>query len=238
VSGDAGRPAHVGQLYPSGGLCDHELQLMAPPEAVRFHTTRLPFRATGLAGDLALADDVEAHARLLADAQVDLIAFNCTAASMVIGPERVNRRIQRATGIPSVTTVEAVLDALRHIGARRIVLLNPYPPEVELAEVEHLADEGFTVVDTGGPACATPVEQGRIPPAEWRRIAADADFSRADTVLVSCAGAQLATSIDAIESALGLPVVTSNQALLWKVLRTLELPVACPGYGQLLASAG
>lgn len=228
-----GTTARIGHLYPSGGLCDYEVQLMAP-EGVQFLTTRMPFRRTGLADDLALAEGLEVHAGLLADAEVDLIAFNCTAASMLLGPAQVNARITAATGIPSVTTIEAVLEALAHLGAHRLVLLDPYPREVEDAEVAHLAAAGHEVVARGGPECATPVEQGCLPPAEWRRIAREVDPAGADAVLVSCAGAQVATSIAAIEDALGIPVVASNQALLWKVLHLLDLPAPGPGYGRLL----
>lgn len=228
-----GNIARIGHLYPSGGLCDYEIQLMAP-DGVQFVTTRMPFRRTGIADDLGLATDLASHARLLADAEVDLIAFNCTAASMLLGPDQVNQRIHDATGIPSVTTIEAVTQAMHHLGAARIALLDPYPDEVEEAEVSHLEATGFRVVTRGGPACATPVEQGSIPPDEWRRIASEVDASNVDLVLFSCAGAQLASSIETIERTLGIPVVTSNQALLWKVLRTLDLPIHCPGYGQLL----
>ncbi len=228
-----GTAARIGHLYPSGGLCDYEIQLMAP-DGVQFLTTRMPFRRTGVADDLALADGLEHHAGLLADAEVDLIAFNCTAASMLLGPDRVNERITAATGIPSITTIEAVLDALAHVGARRLLLLDPYPAEVEDAEIAHLAAAGYDVVARGGPACTTPVEQGSLPPELWRRVARETDPNGADVVLISCAGAQVATSIDAIESALGIPVVASNQALLWKVLHLLDLPAPGPGHGRLL----
>ena len=109
VKTPASRVARVGHLYPSGGLCDDEIQLMAPT-GVQFLTTRLPFRATGVADDLALADDLELHAGLLADAAVNLIAFNCTAASMLLGPEPLRRRIAAETSLPVVTTIEAVVE--------------------------------------------------------------------------------------------------------------------------------
>lgn len=229
----AATAVRVGHLYPSGGICDSEIQLMAP-DGVQFLTTRLPFRRTGLADDLALAENLEFHAQLVADAAVELIAFNCTAASMLIGSADINDRITAATGVPSVTTIEAVLEALRHREIRRIALLTPYPSEVEDAEIAFLADEGFTVVSRHGPVCATPVEQGSITPEEWRAIAEGIDVSDADAVLLSCAGAQVAASIAAIESALERPVVTSNQALLWKVLRTLQIDARRPGFGRLL----
>lgn len=231
-----GYRARVGHLYPSGGICDYEVQQMAP-EGVQFLTTRLPFRRTGLAEDRALLESLDEAAALLADAEVDLIAFNCTAASMLIGPDVVRERVAAAAGgLLCLTTIEAVLDALISLRAERIALLNPYPREVEEAEVEYFRDRGFTVVARGGPECATPVEQGTIPPEEWVRLADDLDVSRADAVLLSCAGTQGAGAIEAIEARTGLPVVTSNQALLWLVLRSCRVEDPVPGYGRLLAT--
>ncbi len=233
VKTPASRVARVGHLYPSGGLCDDEIQLMAPT-GVQFLTTRLPFRATGVADDLALADDLELHAGLLADAAVNLIAFNCTAASMLLGPEPLRRRIAAETSLPVVTTIEAVVEALRHLRAERILLLDPYPPEVEEREIDHLERLGFTVLDARGPSCLTPVEQGLIPPEYWLTAALEFDRREADAILLSCAGTRVAEAHHWIEAATGLPLITSNQALLWEVLRTLRIDDPVPRFGRLL----
>lgn len=232
-----GARARVGHIYPSGGICDYEIQMMAP-DGVHFLTTRLPFRRTGLADDRAMTAGIAEAAALLSHAEVDLIAFNCTAASMLVGAGEVRARVGAATGgIPCVSTIEAVIQALRHVGAERIVLLDPYPAEVEEAEIAYLAGQGVEVIDHAGPACSTPIEQGTIPPEEWVAIASRVDVSAADAVLVSCAGTQTARAISAIEDLTGRPVITSNQALLWLVLHTLRIHEPVPGYGRLLSSA-
>lgn len=231
--------ARVGHLYPSGGLCDHEVQTMAPA-GLRFLTTRMPFRRTGLEDDRRLVDSVETHAQLLADAQVELIVFNCTAASMLAGPATVRERIHAATGIPGLTTIEAVTEALEVLGARRVLLLNPYPREVEREEVAYLGGLGVEVLASGGPECSSPVEQGLIPPDRWlteaRELAASPAASKADAVLISCAGTPVAAVLSDIERATGLPVVASNQAVVWRTLRALGRPHDLPRYGRLLSA--
>lgn len=229
-----GDRARLGQLYPSGGLCDYEMQLMAP-SGVQVVTTRLPFAGTSVADDMGLVDDLEFHAALLADAEVDLIAFNCTAASMLVGAEAITSRITAKTGIPAVTTIEAVEQALLALDAKHIALVNPYPPEVEQREIAYLADRGFTVDATAGPACATPIEQATISPATWCRHVAELDTRGLDAVLVSCAGVRTAEIIVELEDACGLPVVTSNQALLRLSLLRMGLAPTSSGYGRLLA---
>lgn len=231
-----GSRARIGQLYPSGGLCDHEMQRMAP-EGVHFVTTRMPFRKAGLEDDTALARDVESHAALLADARVALIAFNCTAASLVAGPAAINRRIEAATGIRSVTTIEAVIEALEAAGMRRFALLTPYLPEVVEAEVAWFTARGLQVTATDGPPCEDPVAQGSIEPRKWLELARGLRAAPGDGLLISCAGIQLADVLEDIEQTVGRPVVASNAALLWTCLRRLGLAERPRGYGALLEGA-
>lgn len=227
---------HVGHLYPSGGLADDEVQTMAPP-SLRFHTTRMPFRRTGVADDLALVRDLEAQATLLADAEVELVAFNCTAASLLVGPQVIRRRIAAATGLASLTTIEAVLEGVRAAGLRRVALATPYPAEVVRAEIEHLAALGLEVVAEAGLPCDTPVAQGRIDAEAWLDVARRLATTRADGLLVSCAGIRLSPVLAELEARFGRPVVASNQALVWAVLRRLGMAERPAGFGSLLAGA-
>lgn len=229
-----GYRARIGHLYPSGGLCDFELQRMAP-EGVQFVVTRMPFRDTSKASDLALVEDVEAHAALLADARVDFIVFNCTAASLLVGPKTIRERIRAATGLESTTTIEAVLAALRALKARRIALLTPYREEVSRAEKTHLAGHGLAVAAERHLPCLTPVEQGAIPPQRWLDLVSELDLSGCEAVLFSCAGINISPVLSALEARTGLPVVSSNSALLWQALALAGVDSPVDGFGRLFS---
>lgn len=229
-----GTLARIGQLYPSGGLCDHEPQLMAPP-GVRFVTTRVPFRQTSVEADRQFSEGLEAHAQLLADASVELLAINCTAATLLAGPENLRRRLFAATGLDSVSTIEAVIAGCRAQGMQRIGLLTPYPQEVIDVEREYFAGLGIEVVSALGRPCATPVEQGSLPAQTWLDLAQGFRGMVLDGVLISCAGIQVAEVLATIETRLQLPVVSSNQALVWMSLQRLGIGATRPGYGSLFA---
>lgn len=226
--------ARIGHLYPSGGLCDFEIQAMAP-EGVQFVTTRLPFRDTSIESDRGLVADLEAHAKLLADAKVDLIAMNCTAAGVLAGPDSVNARIRQATGIPAVTTIQAVLAACDTLRATRIALMTAYRPEVVDAEIAFFKACGIEVVTHASQPCSTPYEQARLEPHTWTALATRLKGSF-DAVLISCAGVRVSSEIAEIERATGKPVVTSNSSLLWFCLRTLGIQVRPTGYGALMGT--
>lgn len=228
-----GHIARIGHLYPSGGLCDFEVQLMAPP-GVQFITTRLPFSSTSLESDKELIENVEYHSKLLATADVALVAMNCTAASMVVGAQSINQRISGATGTPSITTTDAILAALTAAKATNVALMTPYPQDVVDMEIGFLRKHGINVVSQVSYPCSTPVQQGSMPATHWAQLCEQLDTSQADAVLISCAGIQLSSVIEEIESR-GKPVITSNQALLWHCLRTLNITQRPTGYGKLLA---
>ncbi len=229
-----GTVAKIGQLYPSGGQCDYEPQLMAP-DGVQFMTTRLPFTASRLEDDLNLVADLERSARLCADAKVDLILLNCTAASMLVGPDVINRRVEDATGVRSVTTIEAVMEALHAAGLKKLALMTPYLAEVVDAEIAFLQTEGFEVVASAGIPCTNPIDQGAIDPARWVEIARGLAASNADGLLISCAGIQIGSVLGRIEAEFGRPVIASNQAVVWKCLRMLGIEARPTGFGGLLA---
>lgn len=225
--------ARIGQLYPSGGLCDFEPQRMAPP-GVQFVTTRMTFRGTRLEDNLRLTHAVEQHAQLLADAKVDLIAFNCTAASLAAGPESICRRITEATGIPATTTIQAVLAALAAVRARRLALVTAYLPEVTAAEIRFLEGHGLEVTGWQAEECEYPLQQASVPPDRWREIALGLKDTPADALLISCAGIEIASVLQRIEDDFGRPVIASNQALVWHCLRLLGISDSIPGFGGLL----
>jgi maleate isomerase len=229
-----GTLARIGQLYPSGGLCDYEIQLMAP-EGVQFVTTRVPFKKTDINQHHVFCGHLEKHASLLVDAGVDLIAVNCTAVTMLAGPERIRQRLFSATAKPTLTTIDAVLCALKHQGMQRIGLLTPYPNEVVQAEVRYLASHGVEVVLHRGTPCNSPIEQGSFNSQHWFEVARQFKSAAIDGLLISCAGIQIAHQLDAIEHYLQRPVVASNQALLWHCLQHLNLNLPSHGYGSLLA---
>jgi maleate isomerase len=59
----------------------------------------------------------------------------------------------------------------------------------------------------------------------------------ADLCLVSCTAIRSGAAIGGMEAELGVPVVTSNQALAWYAMRALGLLEPVRGFGRLLSEA-
>ena len=172
-----------------------------------------------------------------AGACVDVAAYGCTSATVVVGEDSVKRRLRRA--LPHVrctTPITAALAALDHLGARRIALLSPYPEPIHGAVARYLADRGLHLVDQATLGIATDRAITDYPAEGLRARILGLDRREADAIFVSCTSLRIVRAICQIETATGLPLVTSNQALAWHCLKLAGRSANIPGFGQLLAA--
>ncbi len=234
---DYGDRARIGMLVPSGNIAaEPQIKAMLPP-GVGLYTTRLPLTGSSEQQLMAMIDNVEGGARLLADARVDLVAFNCTAVSTFDAAleASIKKRLADASQRPVTATSEALVAALRALKATRIVLVTPYIRAVNEREARFFNQSGFEVIAEAGMGIDTNAEMGRLPPQTWVEFARKHRDDRADVYLVSCTAIRSAEVIGEIEAELGRPVLTSNQALLWHCLRSCGIRDGVRGFGTLLA---
>ena len=236
---DYGARARIGLMVPSGNaICEAELHAMLPPGVVAL-ITRLELRGSSEAELAKMLNRLEEAAGLLADARPALLGFHCTAVS-TFAPDRaaeIPARIAKASGLPAVTTADAILAALGALGAKRILLTTPYIAAVHEREIAFLAAHGCTVMGGDLMGINTNAEMAQIPPeaiAAQARGAARA-APGADACFISCTAIRSAGVIEALEAELGMPVITSNQVMAWHVLRCLGLQDQPQGFGRLMA---
>jgi maleate cis-trans isomerase len=232
----------IGVLIPPVNVTvEPELNRWAPA-GVTVHAARMWRRRARLSADdlremLTRLDDDCAR---LAMAQPGVVLYACTSGSSLEtgGFDRgISERIARAAGAPASTTATAVAAALRALGVRRPAVVTPYPDEINERELAFFAELGFAPASLEsfreGDSLAIP----RIDPEDTARLALKADRPEADGLFISCTNLPTAPIIDRLESELGKPVVTSNQATLWLGLRALGMTAAVPGAGRLLAGS-
>ena len=238
------------QVNPDAGLCriglialasDHaiedELRHFLSPAVARVATTRIPnadrYDATTLAANAA---EFEAAAQLILPAgRLHVLAYGCTSGTVAIGEAEVRRRLQRARPGAEVTTpISAAKAGLSALGARRIALLTPYPPGLHGMVADHLRQHGFALSDEKGLGVDTDAGITAIPERALIEASLALQRTDAEAVFLSCTALLTAGVVEILEARLGLPVVTSNQALAWHALRLAGSKATLPGRGQLL----
>lgn len=231
-----GTRLRIGMILAAGNYCAEPDALAVLPEGVSIHTTRLALDGTDPDSLRRMLDEAEKAAALLKGTRAGLIVFHCTAASTVdpASGTAAAKRIQAATGIPATATSEALVAALGALGAKKIVMLSPYDQDVNDAEVAFFRHFGVEVLQERG---FPPAPGGRYPdarPEEWRARALSMRHPHADAYFLSCTNIRCLAVVDELEKELGRPVITSNTAMLWHVLRQGGIADAIPAYGALL----
>ena len=231
--------AKIGLILPSTNTVNaHEWMLMAP-EGISIHTARalLLGQASQESYDI-MAKNTEKAAAELATAEVDFVAYGCTSGSFMCSRQEIAARMAEIAGCPATTTSDSVIAALQAVGARKVAMATPYVRFVNEGEVKFLEEEGFEVVAEMGLGLGeTQAERraiNRVPPEAVIRMARAVDRPDADAIFISCTALPTVTVIDRIEQERGKPVVTSNQATFWNVMRSMGLGLRIGGYGSLL----
>lgn len=212
---------------------DDDIRAMVPRDVGVFITrVRLADPVT-VENLTAVAGDLGDAARLLPE-NLDAIAYVCTSGSIAAGEAAVERAIRSAqpeTG--ALALVTCVVDALRHLGITRVAVGTPYLDDVNRMEAAFLEDRGFDVRSMRGLGIARGRDMTRVEPRDIVRLALDVCTSDCDGIFLSCTALRAVEVVDTIEERTGRPVVTSNQALVWRMLRQIGVHDSMAGPGRL-----
>lgn len=224
----------VGIIVPHDMALDRELWQWTPPD-VSLHLTRTAYTDLPVNTDLALTLGAES---LVAPSVRDLSAispqvdvFGCTCGSFVrgrAGERELVRVLLDAGAADAVTTSGALLEAMAHLGLRRVAVATPYDAELTDLFCAFLVETGELEV-IGRSELGLESGVWAVPPETVEQLIVDADRPEAEAVLVACTNLASYDVIAAAETRLGKPVVTANQATMWAALRRVGRAAVGPG---------
>ncbi len=233
-----GKKARIGLLAIGTDLAvERDYAAMLSGDDVGVYCTRMHFGTPSTLETLtALADEIPAALkRLVPTSDLDVVVFGCTSGSTVIGPQKVEQLIHSVRpGVKCTNPATASLEALKSLGARRIVVLAPYFKEVTADVVAFFNGNGFEV---SAAACLNIEDDAgisRVRSDQYIAAVRQMDLSDADAVFISCTATTAVDAIEQLEKESGLPVVTSNQATVWHSLKLTGWKDEISGYGRLL----
>ncbi len=215
--------ARLGRINPSPETVgDEEWRQLTPPGVIVV-STRMYIERVEPASLTAMVAHVERAARELASARAGVILMAGTAGAFNGGPgfdRELAKRIEDAAGVPATTTMTAVLDALDALAIGRVAVATSYVPEVDARLAAVLKAAGKDVVAIRGMGLLRSLDMGDVDPMHTYHFAREVltEARQADGCLISCGNLRSLEAIRPLEADLDKPVVTSNQAGLWKVL--------------------
>jgi len=183
--------------------------------------------------------DVAAKAFETSSVQVVGYASTTSAYAIGFGAETaLVSRLSARLGVPVVATCASAVDALRLLGVERVALIGAPSFAAELNELNELGSayfrsQGFDVVSSASAELSQPPD--RIEPAAVCAWTSRHVRDEAEGIFIGGNGFRAAAAIEHLEAAIGRPVLTANQVLLWGILTHTGAALEICGYGQLFA---
>lgn len=203
-----------------------------PAAGVALHTTRVAFENPTTPESLLRMQPLLTDAARLLIPGVPLAAiwYSCTAASAIIGDAAVEAAIAAGRpDVPVLTPPQAAKAAFSRLGLRRIAVLTPYLAQTTQGLIGYFEAGGIDVVSTLSLGIEDDRDMARVSRASILAAATAADHPEAEALFVSCTALPAMAAVADLEAMLGKPVVTSNQAALWRLGALTGCRLAGPG---------
>jgi len=197
---------------------EHDFRFFLPSEGVALYHSRIPFEPQVTSETLArMEHDLTESVSLFPEtAPFDVIGYGCTSGSAVIGEDRISERVNEVYPRAAVTNpLSATKAALKALGVERIALVTPYVAEVSQKMRDRFSESG---IETATFSSFEQMEDAVV---------------EVDAVFVACTSLRTATVITRAEETLGIPVLSSNQALAWHMMRLSGMTDAPAAMGRL-----
>jgi maleate isomerase len=218
--------ARIGVLIPSSNTVMEQDLIRGLLDVADVYAARMYLVETTEAAESEMLDRYFPQALIdIASVRPDVTVFGCTSAGALRGPDydaQMCKRIEDATAGEAVSTIASVSRAVTATGRSRISVLTPYVDDLnarirsslEASDLQVVAIDGFGIDDNFELATPTPEEITERATALVRR-------SRPELLFISCTNFRAREARKAIEESTGVPVVTSNSAVMEAVRRRL-----------------
>jgi maleate isomerase len=227
---------HFGVLIPSTNTTvEIEYSRLLPPE-LQVHVGRLASSGNGPFSP-SRDEDIDHQARLLGTARVEVLSLAQTSASLFAEnyDANVTQRMSKAAGVPAITSAQAIGDAVRALGLRRIALVSPYSQQViERARHYYQTRYSLDVLAVEGFAATDSYMIGKLGPENARDAFTRIDRAEIEALVVPGGNFPTMSFVPEWEREFGKPVITTNQAALWAMMRIMRVRDPLPGLGRLL----
>lgn len=181
------------------------------------------------------ADMPVAAALLPAQFGFDVIGYCCTSGATMIGENRVDAILRQVhPGARTSNPLTACKAAFQALGLKRIALITPYAPSVTTEMRANLTASGYDIRAVGSFNQSDDFRVARISSQSILKAVTDIGArDDCDGIFISCTSLRTLPIIAKAETHLGKPVLSSNQALAWHLMRLAGVEDCAEGAGQL-----
>lgn len=231
----------IGMLTPSSNTVLEPVtcSMLRDTPGASVHFSR--FRVTEVNGSAAAAEQFAIEpmleaARLLAEAKVDVIAYNGTSGGWLgfANDRRLCERVVSETGIPATTAVLALNELLAMKGVRRYGLVSPCEERILEKITANYATLGLACSAFACSGITDNYACGDIEETAIRTMIHDVALSAPEAIVAFGTNLRAAPLVGEMERELGIPIYDTVAVVLWKCLRMVKVRTdSVAGWGGL-----
>ena len=193
-------------------------------------------------GVLGQFDDVKVleAASLLADARVDVIAWNGTSAGWLglDADERLCERITAQTGIPATTSTLALREIMLRSGRTAYGLVTPYIDAVQEKIAANFMRHGLKLVAERHLNISVNFDFSEVSETQLETMIREVAQAGPQCITTYCTNLRAMRLVDRLERDLGIPIYDSIATALWKSLGIAGVDARrVKGWGRLFQEA-
>ena len=219
-----GSAARIGLVVlASDYTIEYEFRQVFDTADIDFYTARIANSPTVTLATLAdmktrIASTLEL---LLPGDTLDVVAYCCTSATVVLGEETVFKELSSVQATAKFSTpVTAAFAAFDALSVKSLAVLTPYRTDVNNSISKYFEHAGYNIEVFGSFNEELDPRVARIDSSSLESaIARLLDEHTVDGVFVSCTSIRMLDQIARLEARFGVPITSSNQALAWHCLR-------------------
>ena len=171
---------------------------------------------------------------ILPDQDLDCVVYGCTSGTIAAGHGSIEKKVKVAKPMAEVSTPStAAIKALKKLNIKKVSIFTPYSKKLNDDVLDYFTSEGFEVTSNSYFDIHSDMEIGKVDQNYLFDVLINLDVSEADALFVSCTALPVLPLIQKLEDKLEIPVLSSNQALIWESLENIGENKSVKGFGRL-----
>ena len=165
---------------------------------------------------------------------IDCVAYGCTSGTIAVGYDTIQKKIKEAKPEAIVTTPStASIKAFKKLNVNKIAIFTPYSKKLNDDVLNFFKKENFEIKANSYFNIESDIDIGKVDSNYLYEVLSEMDLNGAETLFISCTALPALSIIDILEKKLSIPVLSSNQTLIWDTLNSIENKEKTKGFGKI-----
>lgn len=229
----------IGLLVPANNVVIEPELHKALPEGIYAFSTKLlgSSGVTSIEGFKNLMNNTKRGVKEILMAEVDVVVYACFSTSLVNKDwnQEYETIVKQHKDIPCFTAYSATIKAIKHLSIENIAVFSAFTDNINKLLLKSFKEEGLNIEKSLNMNIEDARKVGNLLPEVLYKKIKHAPLGSVEGISILATDLRTFEIIDILEKDLGIPVITTNQAILWEALKALGAAYDTIDYGSLFS---